>query len=197
MPSQSVKRFYNFFAVFYWWVDIFLMPQKRKMASEVNALVAGDLLEIGVGTGSHIHLYRNQTLYAVDLSEKMLLKAIDRNRANSHFMIMQGEYLGFKNESFDAVVLSHILSVVNDPETLIQEAHRVLKPNGILFVLNHFAPDKNWLKWTSNFLQVVTRTFHFKLDFQLKHIKNLPLFDKQKEQGFGKLTIKLLIFKKR
>ena len=197
MSVQSTKRFYNFYSFIYCFIDIFLLPQKRKMALVVNRQVQGNLLEIGVGTGSHINLYRNQTLYAIDLSENMIFKAVGRNRVNSHFSIMQGEQLGFKSESFDAVVLSHVLSVVDDTEALIQEVSRVLKPSGLLFVLNHFSPDKHWSTFIYKHFLKLSQLLHFKIDFKQSQVKSLGLFDKQNEQGFGKLSIKLLTFKKK
>ena len=60
-------------------------------------------------------------------------------------MQMDGENLQFPDCYFDYVVLSHVITVVDDPEKLLEETYRVLKPNGKIFILNHFTP-KNSVK---------------------------------------------------
>jgi 2-polyprenyl-3-methyl-5-hydroxy-6-metoxy-1,4-benzoquinol methylase len=48
--------------------------------------------------------------------------------------------LGFKQNSFSVVYSYHVLEHVDNPEMMLLELHRVLKPNGILFI---GFPNKN------------------------------------------------------
>lgn len=57
---------------------------------------------------------------------------------------MDGEDLAFPDESFDYVVLCHVLSVTADPARMLAEVHRVLRPGGRIFVLNHETPVNAW-----------------------------------------------------
>lgn len=51
----------------------------------------------------------------------------------------------FGNESFDAVVLSAVLQYCRDPAEVLRQAHRVLKPDGLLLLdapfLQPYCPD--------------------------------------------------------
>jgi SAM-dependent methyltransferase len=44
--------------------------------------------------------------------------------------------LPYPDESFDAIVLPHILTYVSQPKLILHEALRLLQPNGILLVSN-------------------------------------------------------------
>ncbi len=79
----------------------------------------------------------------------------------------------FRNQTFVYIVLSHIIAVVDNPEKLLEEAHRVLKPNGKIFILNHFTPE-NWLRHVDNAFQIVAKTVHFKSVF---HINSLSAIE--------------------
>jgi phosphatidylethanolamine/phosphatidyl-N-methylethanolamine N-methyltransferase len=56
---------------------------------------------------------------------------------------MNGEQLEFPINSFDYVVLSHVIAVADQPEKLLSQCYNVLKSNGKLLILNHFTPN-NW-----------------------------------------------------
>jgi len=73
---------------------------------------------------------------------------------------MNGESLSFNAHSFDYIILSHIISVVDNPEKLLEETYRVLKPDGKIFILNHFTPN-NWLKYVDRSFNSVSKYFHF------------------------------------
>lgn len=49
--------------------------------------------------------------------------------------------------SFDHAVLTHVLCSVEDPEAVLQQAYRALKPGGQVHVLEHIAaPEGSWLR---------------------------------------------------
>lgn len=58
-------------------------------------------------------------------------------------------YLPIEPSTIDVVILSHILELVEKPETVIEEAWRVLKPNGILISI---VPRRagSWTRYDNN-----------------------------------------------
>jgi phosphatidylethanolamine/phosphatidyl-N-methylethanolamine N-methyltransferase len=191
---MAAEHFYNRFSFFYPLVDLFLKPQKRRLFQEINSLPSGDLLEIGVGNGSHLHLYRLHRITAIDTSLKMLETAKKRQPANMKLLHMNGENLLFQNQRFDYVILSHVLAVADRPEKLLEEVHRVLKPGGQVFILNHFTPQ-NWLRHVDRALQAVSKLLHVKSVFYVSQLNALKKFTQVREVNVGKLSyFKLLIY---
>ena len=194
--SNQTDNFYNRFSIFYPLVDIFLRAQKRKLFHEINNAPFGQLLEIGVGNGSHLQFYKTHKITGVDTSINMLEIAGKRKSENIELLKMNGESLLFQDQSFDYVILSHIIAVVDNPEKLLEEVHRVLRPNGKVFILNHFTPN-NWLKHVDNTFQIVSKIFHFKSVFHINSLATIKKFTLLKEISLGQLSyFKLLIYSK-
>ena len=177
-------------------VDIFLKPQKRKLFEEINNLPSGQLLEIGVGNGKHLPLYKIHKITGIDTSLNMLEIARKQKKENVELMQMNGESLSFQDQSFDYVILSHVIAVVDNPETLLEETYRVLKPDGKIFILNHFTPN-NWVRYIDYSFQFVSKLFHFKSVFYIHGLTAIKKFRLLKEISFGGLSyFKLLIYSK-
>lgn len=194
--SKQTDNFYNHFSFFYPLVDLFLKPQKHKLFQEINKLPPGQLLEIGVGNGSHLKLYKTHQVTGIDTSFSMLDIAKKQKTDNIQLLQMNGEALLFPDQTFDYVILSHVIAVVDHPEKVLEEVDRVLKPNGQLFILNHFTPN-NWLRHIDKAFQVVGKAFHFKSVFHINSLKAIKRFMLLKEITFGQFSyFKLLIYKK-
>ncbi len=192
--NYSTRIFYNRISFLYPVINFFLKGQRNILIEEVNNASPGNLLEIGIGTGSHLTSYNDHQITGIDISELMLRKAQRFQRHNIRLLLMNGERLLFEKESFDYVVIAHVLAVTKDPEQLLNEAYNVLKPGGKLYILNHFTPD-NWLRYLDSAFQPVSSFFHFKSSFYLRNIKGLQRFSllKQTALGYGSY-FKLLIF---
>lgn len=196
MTSPS-EKFYDRFTWVYPFVDFFLKPQKHKFFSKINEWPGGRLLEIGVGDGAHFKYYNTHEVVGVDTSTRMLARARKHQKNNIQLFQMNGEALLFPDASFDYVALAHVLAVVEHPETLLEEVHRVLKPNGKVFVLNHFTPD-NWLKYVDRGLERSARLFHLKSVFHLSHLKTLEKFRLLDEFSAGMFSyFKIVIHEKK
>lgn len=192
--SKQTDNFYNKFSIFYPLVDIFLKPQKRKLFEEINELPFGQLLEIGVGNGKHFQFYKTHKVIGIDTSSKMLEIAEKRSNENIELKLMNAESLLFQDQTFDYIVLSHVIAVVDNPEKILKESYRVLKPNGKIFILNHFTP-KNWLKYLDIFFQIFAKKLHFKSVFYIDDLKSIKKFTLLNEICFGKFSyFKLLIY---
>lgn len=193
--SKQTDKFYNHFSLLYPLVDVFLKPQKRRLFQEINALPNGKLLEIGVGNGKHLHLYKTHQITGIDTSSAML-KIARQQQSEADLREMNGEDLSFPDQYFDYIVLSHVIAVVDNPEKLLEEAYRVLKPDGKIFILNHFTPN-NWLRHIDSSFRFFSTLFHFKSVFRAENLQMLKEFNLLQEISFGRLSyFKLLIYGK-
>ena len=49
--------------------------------------------------------------------------------------------MAFPDASFDKVVAMYVVSVVPRPAKLLEELHRVCRPDGEIFIVNHFQSE--------------------------------------------------------
>lgn len=194
--SSNPARFYNAFFFLYPLADVFLKAHKQALIGQINVLPFGHLLDIGVGNGKHLPLYKKHKITGIDTSLNMIKMAKKQGIKDIELLHMSGEALAFKDNTFDYVVLCHVIAVVNDADALLAEAYRVLKPNGQLFILNHFTPA-NWLKYIDYAGQLMAGMFHFKSVFFINRLANIQKFSLLKETRFGRYAyFKLLIYTK-
>lgn len=93
------------------------------------------VLELAAGPGvlSYEIARRCKSLEATDFSEKMIAEAKKKQTSsNLHFSVQDATKLPYKAERFDAVVIANALHIMPDPDTALQNIHRVLKPQGLL-----------------------------------------------------------------
>jgi phosphatidylethanolamine/phosphatidyl-N-methylethanolamine N-methyltransferase len=194
--KNSSERFYDRAASLYPVVDLFLKPQKRKFFGTINSYPPGRLLEIGVGNGSHLKYYIRHEISGIDTSKKMLARAKKHQNVNIQVLHMSGEALQFPAETFDYVVLSHVIAVVDDPEKVLEEVWKVLKPGGKLFILNHFTPV-NWLRYLDLSFEKISTLLHFKSVFQICSLQNIKKFALLSEADAGMFSyFKILTYEK-
>ncbi len=194
--SKQTDDFYACFSFFYPLVDIFLRRQKQVLFREINKLPCGKLLEIGVGNGHHLPQYNTHDITGIDTSITMLEIARKQKCENVELLQMNGESLYFRAGTFDYVVLSHVIAVVDKPNKLLEEISRVLKPNGKVFILNHFTPS-NWLRHIDKSFQFISKAFHFKSFFHIDSLEAIKKFRLLDEVSFGPMAyFKLLVYSK-
>src|SRR5688500_4189989 len=195
--SNSSEKFYDRLTVLYPIIDFFLKTQKHKFFAIVNKYPNGRLLEIGVGNGAHFKYYSTHEVTGIDTSHGMLAKARKHLKSNIQLCKMNGETLLFPNDVFDYVVLSHVIAVVEDPEKLLEEVYRVLKPNGRVFILNHFTP-RNWLRYIDKTFESISRLVFFKSLFHISNVRNIEKFKLLMEMNAGLSSyFKILVYEKR
>jgi len=124
-----------------------LHPGRLQAIQRMGITGADRVLEVGVGTGISLPLYpRDVRITGIDVSREMLERARARvARANlpnvDALLEMDAENMAFPDASFDKVVAMYVVSVVPRPAKLIEELHRVCKPNGEVFIVNHFQSE--------------------------------------------------------
>ena len=136
--KKDNKTFWNRYAKIY---DIEIDRFNRSAYSEMYRLISGALtkemkvLEIATVTGViAIHIAEAaQSVAATDFSPKMIEAATKkRTPDNVHFSVEDATALSFLDQTFDAVIISNALHIMPDPELVLKNIRRVLKPNGLL-----------------------------------------------------------------
>jgi phosphatidylethanolamine/phosphatidyl-N-methylethanolamine N-methyltransferase len=195
--TNNSEKFYDRITFLYPIIDLFLRSQKRKLFLKINDCPFGKLLEIGFGNGSHFKYYNTHEIIGIDISKSMLAEAHKHLRSNIQLFHMNGETLLFPNQVFDYVILSHVIAVVEDPEKLLEEVYRVLKPNGRVFILNHFTP-RNWLRYIDKTFESISRLVFFKSLFHISNVRNIEKFKLLMEMNAGLSSyFKILVYEKR
>lgn len=113
------------FAALHW------LAEARGRLVPPPAREGAELLDVGCGGGllaPHVHGYRH---VGVDLSETALAVAAEHGVEPVRADVAA---LPFDDERFDVVVAGEILEHVEDPEVVVAEALRVLRPGGTLVI---------------------------------------------------------------
>jgi ArsR family transcriptional regulator len=128
-----------------------LYVDEREVEAALSEIVAAsaprDLLDIGTGTGRMIEVLAPRVGQAlgIDQSREMLAVArVNLERAGAaNGMVRLGDMysLPLPDASFDAVVIHQVLHYADRPTAVIAEAARVLRPGGLLLVVD-FAPHE-------------------------------------------------------
>jgi len=145
MELQAVERSYARWAPIYDRTFGAVTQVGRRRATALLSELGGSVLEVGVGTGLALRHYdRRVTVTGVDYSAEMLEKARAKVDAEGlHNVValhrMDARKLDFADESFDHVAAMHVISVVPEPEKVMSEIARVLRPGGSVVIVNHFA----------------------------------------------------------
>ena len=126
-----------------------LYVDEREVEAALVEIIASadprDLLDIGTGTGRILEILapRVERALGIDQSREMLSVArVNLARAgleNGSVRLGDMYQLAVPDSSFDAVVIHQVLHYADRPAAAIAEAARVLRPNGVL-VLVDFAP---------------------------------------------------------
>lgn len=128
-----------------------LYIDEREVEAALTEIIAAaaprDLLDIGTGTGRIIEVLAPQVGQAlgIDQSREMLAVArVNLERAGTlNGMVRLGDMysLPLPDAAFDAVVIHQVLHYADRPAAVIAEAARVLRPGGMLLLVD-FAPHE-------------------------------------------------------
>lgn len=113
--------------------------------AELVGRAAGDVVEIGAGTGLNLAHYGDgvRSLAVTEASEHMLpalRTAVEERRPGTTVLHARAESLPLPDASADYVVSTLVLCTA-DPEETLREVRRVLRPGGTFLLLEHVAGE--------------------------------------------------------
>ncbi len=177
--------------------DLGMLPLEwaifRRMRRQAFSLDRGDVLELGVGTGVNLPLYRSEArVTALDASRMMLDRAARRRtQALVRFVQADVQHLPFADGAFDRVFFLDIAEHLHDWQLkrALGEIRRLLSPDGYLIL--HTLPNR----WALDYGYPLLRLFYPKLpksprsDYELEvHVNEQDLIGLKRrldEAGFA------------
>ncbi|KAJ8260363.1 hypothetical protein GJAV_G00181260 [Gymnothorax javanicus] len=139
--------------------------RKKEHFSDLLEFAGADgtlkILEIGCGTGANFKYYPpGSKIICTDPNphfQRYLQESMD---ANDHlkfekFVVTSAENLSAINsDAVDVVVSTLVMCSVNDTKRVLEEAHRILRPGGALYFLEHVVSDPSrWMYFFQHVLQ--------------------------------------------
>jgi len=161
-------------------------PRIERVIRSLHIEPGARLLELGVGTGLSLSAYpQHCDVVGIDLAQDMLDQASEKIREHGwkHITLrqMDAQNLSFPDDSFDYVMAFHVVSVVPDATRLLDEARRVLRPNGTLVVINHFRSERPLIGSLVDMADPVTRKLGWRTTLRLMDMFNgAPITIEQK-----------------
>jgi phosphatidylethanolamine/phosphatidyl-N-methylethanolamine N-methyltransferase len=176
MQESSTRSIYDFHSMFY--DATFGKLVRRRIArsiSHMNIAPGARVLDLGIGTGASLDFYpRHANIVGIDLSGGMLRecrkKLFQKRLAPTCLFQANALELPFRDDSFDHVFISHVISVVSDPYRLITEAQRVAKPEARIVVLNHFQSTNRFIAMVEKFLCPLCTKLGWRSDLPLQDL---------------------------
>ena len=153
MDEADVREAYRRWAPVYDYTFGKISTTGRRHAVEIINSGTGKVLEVGVGTGLSLPEYKpHLEITGIDLAPEMLERARERVAAENLTNVaglheMDAGNLQFPDASFDTVVAMYVITVVPDPEKVMRELARVVKPGGEVMLVNHFSQDDGVRGW--------------------------------------------------
>jgi phosphatidylethanolamine/phosphatidyl-N-methylethanolamine N-methyltransferase len=147
---------------------------RREAVRRVNDAPHQRILEVGVGTGLSLPLYRRDArVVGIDVSPDMLAKARDRVARLGLTQVEaieegDAERLAFPDASFDAAMALYVASVVSDVARFGAELRRVCRPGARIIIVNHFAKAAGPVRAMEQALAPFAGKIGFHADFALE-----------------------------
>jgi SAM-dependent methyltransferase len=130
--------------------DYELAVSRRKKTLFANIPPGSRILEVGIGTGTNLASLPRDCV-VVGLDPNPYMSSYAQRRADGlvtrglRLELVQGtaERIPFDDSSFDAVVCTLTFCSVRDPERVLLEIQRVLRPRGVFVFIEHVRADED------------------------------------------------------
>ncbi len=161
--SKEVLRF-----LFEGWVRWTSIPRLRNETNYLGLLnrPVGSVLEVGCGSGDRLALLQKKgwTVLGQDIDPKAAQYAASKHQLK--IFSMPVDELPIEPKSMDAIVLSHVIEHVHEPQLMIQQILKYLKPNGVIVLIT---PNSN----------SIIRKLFGRFWIHTEHPRHLILFNKK------------------
>lgn len=146
LPNRWNRVRYRLYAPVYDTVARPLERGRKRAIERLDPAPDDRILLLGCGTGMDLdHLPETASVTAIDLTPAMVRRTAARTASRNGDVavaIADAQTLPFADDSFDAVLLHLVLSVVPDPAAVVAETERVLASDGRVSIYDKFAPQE-------------------------------------------------------
>ena len=174
----------------------------RRAAAKAAHNVGGRILEIGVGTGLSFDDYDASTeIVGIDISEPMIARARERVATGRYpyvkeLRVMDAGALDYPDASFDCVVGQFVITLVDNPERVLSECARVLRPGGQIILVNHLYSEKGLAAAVERLLAQKARKLGLRPEFPFQRLADwasahggAEVIERRKVKPFGVYTL--------
>ena len=135
----------------------FLRPRKD-VVKEVGIREGFQVLDYGCGPGSYVRAVaelvgKSGKIYALDinlLAIQTVKKIAEKNRLTNVETILSSCKTRLPDDSLDVVLLYDTFHDLTDPDEVLEELHRVLKPHGVLSFSDHHMKENDIVSEVTN-----------------------------------------------
>ena len=174
----------------------------RRAAASAARAVGGRILEIGVGTSLSFDDYDDTTVITgIDMSEPMIARARERLETGRYpfvkeLVVMDAHALAYPDASFDCVVGQFVITLVEDPERVLSECARVVRPGGQIILVNHLYSERGPAAAVERLLAQKARKLGLRPEFPFERLAawaqehgGAELVERRKVKPFGVYTL--------
>ena len=179
-----------------------VMVKGRRAAAHAARAVGGKILEVGVGTGLSFDDYDASTeITSIDLCAPMLEKARAKIAGGRYpyvkdVLLMDAHAMTFADATFDCVVAQFVITLVANPEQVLSECHRVVKPGGRIILVNHLYSEVGVAAAVERWAALRTRNLGLRPEFPFARLQawahrneDSVLVERRKLKPFGIYTL--------
>jgi ubiquinone/menaquinone biosynthesis C-methylase UbiE len=174
----------------------------RRAAAAAARDVGGRILEVGVGTGLSFDDYDATTeVVGIDICEPMVAKARARLATGLYphvrsLTVMDAQSMAFADASFDCVVAQFVITLVPDPERVLNECARVVRPGGEIILVNHLYSERGLSAAIERWFARHSRGFGLRPEFPFARLADwarthggAELIERKPVKPFGVYTV--------
>jgi len=148
----------RFNAAFFWVMGGYINWHMRKYKAEAFAELPHTVVELGPGVGANVRYLPAETrLIAIEPNRYMhprLRRAASAGGVDVEIRSVVGERIDLPDASADAVISSLVLCSVRDPQAVLVEVRRVLRPGGRFSFAEHVAAKRGTpTRWSQRLLR--------------------------------------------
>ncbi|MGL5167246.1 MAG: class I SAM-dependent methyltransferase [Afipia sp.] len=179
-----------------------VMVKGRRAAAAAARAIGGKILEVGVGTGLSFDDYdRSTEITGIDMSAPMLEKARAKMTSGKYPFVkavhqMDAHHMTFEDSTFDCVVAQFVITLVANPEQVLSECHRVVKPGGRIILVNHLYSEVGVAAAVERWAAQKTRGLGLRPEFPFARLQawaqsneSTTLVERRKVAPFGIYTL--------
>ena len=120
----------------------YTLPFNRYLCEHVPFRKHDRILDIGCGNGRLLKMITNKVrveAFGIDISGEMIKAAQEENREIT-FYVSEADNTPFEDGFFDIITVCCAFHHFVDPEAFLKETHRILKPQGKIYIADPTAP---------------------------------------------------------